>query len=289
MLLLTGDTDPEDLAHNQRIDQPATVGPTGAGYVRVASASTITADFSRAVRQAALQRRPVVLDVPAPFLSQQVEYEWQPPGIHEAPSLSPDPDLLDRALGVIASSSRPIILAGRGCVEADARDEVESLAGVLNAPVATTLGARGLFRGHPFALGVMGTVGSTLSAEIVAEADCLVALGAGLNRYTTAYGSLLQGKSVVQVDADRAALGRWCDVDAGIVGDARIVAGQMTEMLSRLDEVPPGLVSEDLRRRLAAYDPSAEFRGSERRQSDRLPHADDLARPGHAGRSRGGL
>ena len=268
MLLLTGDTDPEDLAHNQRIDQPATVGPTGAGYVRVASASTITADFSRAVRQAALQRRPVVLDLPAPFLSQQVEYEWHPPGIHEAPSLSPDPDSLDRALGVIASSSRPIILAGRGCVEADARDEAESLAGVLNAPVATTLGARGLFRGHPFALGVMGTVGSTLSAEIVAEADCLVALGAGLNRYTTAYGSLLQGKSVVQVDADRAALGRWCDVDAGIVGDARIVAGQMTEMLSRLDEVPPGLVSEDLRGRLAAYDPSAEF--EDRSDDDRI-------------------
>lgn len=259
LLVLCGDTDPRDLAHNQDIDQRSTVVPTGAGFVQLRSAGTVTADLARAVRMARLERRPVVFNLPADLQIEETSYEK--PSIQEPPSGAPgpDPDALDEALGIIATAKRPVVLAGRGAIRADARGQLLRLAEILRAPVATTLKAMGLFAGEEFNLGVCGSVSSPLAAEIVSQADCLIAFGASLNRYTTSYGSLLEDKTVVQVDVDPGAIGRWYPIDSGVVGDAATVADLMADALSSFGNRPPGLASDHLARRLASYDPAQEF------------------------------
>jgi acetolactate synthase-1/2/3 large subunit len=68
---------------------------------------------------------------------------------------------------------------------------------------------------------------------VIGQADCVVAFGAALNRWTTGEGSLLKGPRVVQVDLDPAALNHHRAVDAPVVGDAAVVA---TEFVRLLDE-----------------------------------------------------
>lgn len=259
LLLLAGDTDPYNLAHEQDIDQRSTVAPTGAGFVPLRSADTVFEDLSVAARQAVVERRPVVFNLPVDRQDERVtpeQSDWQPP---RSGLVEPDPDTLDRALGVLAVSQRPIVLAGRGALEPEAREALLRLAELLRAPLATTLLARNLFRGETFDLGVLGTISSSPVIDAVARADCIVAFGASLNRYTTAQGGLTSGKRVVHVDNDPGAIGNWQSVDVGVVGDAGRTAASMANALEDLGEPPAGLRSDTLARRLREHVPESEF------------------------------
>ena len=259
LLVLCGDTDPSDRAHNQAIDQRATVAPTGAEFVSVESAGRVAHDFTHAYALAVGDRRPVVLNLPTQVLVEEViPQEVAAPTPHRsAPQI--DEAALDVALGVLATALRPVVVAGRGVVDAGAHNQVLGLANAIGAPVATTLKARGLFRGESLDLGVCGTVSSLASAEVLGEADCLVVFGAGLNRYTTSYGSLLDGKTVIQVDSDPQAFGRWYPVDVGVIGDVGTTASLMHEALAESGHSPRPWGSRDVADRLAAQSSLDEF------------------------------
>ena len=261
LLLLCGDTAASDRAHNQNIDQRATIQATGAGYHELRSVDTIGEDVAIALRQAQVERRPVALNLPAEIQADESPSSGPPPrytaAVHH--SVAPDPDALDHALGVAASSQRPLILVGRGAVDAQAKDAIVQLADVLNAPLATTLKARGWCRGHPYDLGVLGSLSYAPALDTIALADCLLAFGASLNRYTTVAGSFLEGRRVVQVDLDPTSIGRWYPVDVGVVGDVKQVATTMSAALERLGPRPEGLRSPKLAARLEAHEPDHEF------------------------------
>jgi thiamine pyrophosphate-dependent acetolactate synthase large subunit-like protein len=149
-------------------------------------------------------------------------------------------------VGVIASARRPIVLAGRGAIGPAARASVLRLAGRIGAPVATTLKAKDLFRGEPFDLGIFGTVSTRVAAETIARSDCIVALGAGLNRFTTARGALLEGRAVVHCDVDPAQIGGSGAPVAGVVGDSAVVADAICAWLDQAGVAPSAFRSADL-------------------------------------------
>ena len=70
--------------------------------------------------------------------------------------------------------------------------------------------------------------------KLIRQSDCIVAFGASLNEMTTARGSYLDGKAVIQCDADTRRIGTWSSVTEAVVGDARMSA---EAMLSWLDEL----------------------------------------------------
>ncbi|NKQ56164.1 thiamine pyrophosphate-binding protein [Amycolatopsis sp. K13G38] len=258
LVLLTGDTPPVP-DYVQLLDVGAAVAPTGAHYRRVVAAETVADELSAALRRAQADRLPVVLDIPFHLLSREVILPRRPGPIPERQAVRPDPDALDEALGIIASASRPVVLAGRGAALCDAREPLLALAHALGAPVATTLLGRDLFRGDPCDLGVLGTVSHDIAIETVGASDCVIAFGAGLNQYTTAHGWLADGRAVVHVDDDQGRLDRYTPVTAGIVGDAAVVARAMTEQLEAAGHSPSGFRSPALADRLAARDPRADF------------------------------
>jgi acetolactate synthase I/II/III large subunit len=258
IVVLTGDT-PALRGHLQHIDLPGLVAPTGALYQRVHNPSEVFDAVAIAARSALITRRPVLLDVPVDLLSADAEQIGSPARPAPAHTTSPGEDALDRALGVIASARRPLVLAGRGAVLAQARKELLLLADTLGAPVATTLLAHDFFRGEPFNLGVLGTVAQPPAVEILAESDCVIAFGASLNRFTAAEGSAFAGKTVVQIDTDPTAFDSFTAVDAQVLGDARTTATIMTEQLRAADHRPSAFRSDDMARRIADYDPRAGF------------------------------
>ena len=144
-------------------------------------------------------------------------------------------------------------------MKSDARDALVRLGEALGAPLATSLLGTGYFEGEPFNLGIHGTLSHQIAGETFAMADCLIVLGASLNFFTTDYQTLLAGKRVVHVDLNARHIDRHVTVDAGVVGDARVVAETMIEMLSEAEHQPSSFRTADLEQRLHDFDLSEAF------------------------------
>jgi thiamine pyrophosphate-dependent acetolactate synthase large subunit-like protein len=131
---------------------------------------------------------------------------------------------------VVADAERPLILAGRGAL--GAREELEALGAQTGALLATSAVAHGLFAGLPYALGIAGGFSSALAAELLPQADVVVAFGATLNGWTTRHGALIgPGARVVQVDIEADAIGANRPVDVAVLGDAALTARALTVAL----------------------------------------------------------
>jgi thiamine pyrophosphate-dependent acetolactate synthase large subunit-like protein len=227
----------EAVAGNQRLDQARVVEAVGAAVEQLRS----PADAARAFDRAAAERRPIVLTMPVDVQrSTAVDVEVEPPVQVERPRASPE--AVAALVDELARAERPVLLAGRGAVLAEARDPLERLAELAGATLATTACANGLFRGSDRSLGIAGGFASPLAARVLREADLVVAFGASLNRWTTGDGALLEGTRVVQVDVDQAAFGANHPVDLAIVGDAAEVA--LAAAPGRGRELDPALRDE---------------------------------------------
>jgi acetolactate synthase I/II/III large subunit len=251
LLLIAGDTATADEGNLQNIAQREIARSAGAGFVQLRAPQTLAEDLNTAIRRASVESRPVVLNVPADFQWQEISYTPQPVTTLPAQAIRPDPAALGLAVGIVASARRPVVLAGRGAATPDARAALLRLADRIGAPLATTLRGKDLFRGQPFDLGLFGSLSAAATLETVLSSDCVVAFGAGLNRYTTAEQSLLAGKRVVHVDTDGAAIGRWAPVDAGVVGDTAVVADSIVAWLDEAEVKPTAFASDALAEKLA--------------------------------------
>jgi acetolactate synthase-1/2/3 large subunit len=236
LLLITGETPWQD-RHLQFIDIRGVIAPTGAGYERVYQSADVVAAVGRALRRIDAERRPIVLDVPFDLLLQGTPgasadsiRSSRIAGLPAPTDAIPDPATLDQALGLLASARRPVIVAGRGAVQADAREPLVRLAHAAGASLSTSLLAKDLFRGVQGNLGICGTVSSKVTARELAGSDCVLVFGAGLNQYTAA--ALPEGAKIIQCDADSAAFGACTPIDLPILGDARAVASAMAQALS---------------------------------------------------------
>jgi acetolactate synthase I/II/III large subunit len=238
LLLVAGDTAVIDRDNLQKIDQRSVILPTGAAFEQVRAPETFVDDFVSAFRCAELQRRPVVLNVPADFMWRDVDFQPPQPLPVIRQAIRPSEDALDAALGIIASAHRPVVLAGRGATSPAARAAVLNFARRIGAPLTTTLQARELFAGEPDNLGIFGTLSDDNAVDAIKQTDCVITFGAALNRWTTGEGSLLEGARVVQVDLDAAALNHHRRVDAPVHGDAAAVAEEFIRLLDEASVEP---------------------------------------------------
>lgn len=93
----------------------------------------------------------------------------------------------------------------------------------------------GAFAGSPADLGIFGGFTYDAGAEVIYEADCVIAFGASLNYLQTRRSSYLAGTTVVHVDEDASAFGRYDRADVPVLGDAALVA---RELVARLEARP---------------------------------------------------
>jgi thiamine pyrophosphate-dependent acetolactate synthase large subunit-like protein len=264
IVILAGDTAANAKGTLQDIDHAAVIAPTGAGFEQIRTAEQLGQDIRRAFGRAVDERRPIVVSIPVDLQERDIDDPTPMQRSRQIRPQEPSADALDRALGIIASSRRPLLLAGRGAVLSGARTVLLDLASRIGAPVATTLKAKDMFRGDPYDLGLFGTLSSELTSSVAAQCDCIIAFGAGLNRYTTADGGLLRGRAVVQIDDDPTRLGREQHVDAAVLGDVGIVSQRMLEWLDGIDAHDGGLRIPSLAAAIADWDPRSEFEDQSR-------------------------
>ncbi len=242
IVLLAGDTPVANPRHLQSIDQREVVKATGAGFEQLRTPDTVGMDVARAFYRAQVERRPIVLNLPSDFMWQEVSHTSQVLDIFTAPGGVAQGDILDEAIGMIASARRPLILAGGGAV--GARDQLIRLADRLEAPLATTLKAKGLFNKHPYNIDIFGTLSTPAAYELIAQSDCIVCFGTGLHDFTTDRGKLMKDKRIVQVDIEPTAIGGGLHPDAALVADAGLTAETILYWLDQAEIAPSGFTRE---------------------------------------------
>ncbi len=242
LVILVGDTPVDNPRHLQSIDQRELVKVTGAGFEQLRSPATVGKDVARAFYRAQVERRPIILNMPADFMWQEIEHDTQVLDVFTAPGGVAQGDILDNAIGMIASARRPLILAGAGAV--GARDQLIALADRLEAPLATTLKAKGLFNGHPYNIDIFGTLSTPAAYDLIAQSDCIVCFGTALHDFTTDRGKLMKDKRIVQVDVDPTAIGGGLHPDAALVADAGLTAETIVYWLNEAEIQPSGFTNE---------------------------------------------
>lgn len=235
LVLLTADTPGSQRRHPQQVDREGFVRPTGAAFQRARRAEDVVEEFGRAVQQASLERRPVVLDLPVDHMQVDVSDRISQHRRANLPPIPPSPAALDDALGIVASARNPMILAGRGAVLSGAKEALIRLADLCEAPVATTVPAKSFFAGHPLDLGICGTLSHSVAVDAITSSDVIVAFGASLNDKTTDSGALLQGKAVIQCDNDPARFNMYSHANVAVHGDAATTAQAMVDLLETAD------------------------------------------------------
>ena len=167
---------------------------------------------------------------------------------------------IDAAVALLAKSRKPLIVAGLGAHLALAREALEQLAERTGAVLATTLKAKDMFHGHPYNAGVVGSFSHAPGRSLIEQADCILAFGAGLNQRTTSYGAALPNNvPLIQVDLNRANIGRLFHADLALVADARSAAQQLLSALPERSAADKPQHNADTRRRLAKIDLSVGF------------------------------
>ncbi|MHA6803963.1 thiamine pyrophosphate-binding protein [Salinifilum ghardaiensis] len=213
------------------VDQRGLAAAVGAPAVAV-DATGPRAAARRAFEIAAARRVPVVLLVPYDIATSEAAEEEPRAGM---PLSAPTPEV-DRAAvaevgSALAAARRPLVLAGRGARCAAGR--LGELADRLGALTASTAPARGTFTGREWDLGVCGGFASEESSKLIHQADVVLAVGAGLNQFTTAFGAqFARGATVVQVDLEPACP----QAHRHLAGDAEEVT---TALLEELGAGPP--------------------------------------------------
>jgi acetolactate synthase-1/2/3 large subunit len=163
------------------------------------------------------------------------------------------------AAELLRVSKKPIIVAGRGAHLAGAKDAIEALAERCGALLITTAKGKDMFRGHPFNLGILGSFSHSMARRMVEQADCAIVFGAGLNFLTMSFGASLPPVPLIQVDVNRANIGRYSHADVAVVGDAKHAAEAILAALPAGSNTEKPFRSQEVRAMLANYDIGTDF------------------------------
>lgn len=174
---------------------------------------------------------PVLVDIPKDVLAAAMV--WHRPGELDLPGYKPSikghPKQVRTAIDKIFDSIRPVIYAGGGIVRANASAELIRFAELIDAPVVTTLMARGVIPdSHPQTLGMPGMHGVYAATTAMQRSDLLIAIGARFDdRVTGDPSKFAPLAEVIHVDVDPAEIGKVRNADVPIVGDAKAVLEQL--------------------------------------------------------------
>ena len=178
---------------------------------------------------------PVLIDIPKDV--QQNEAEMIFPDEFKIQGYNPwtDPDIVavEKAIDMLLHAQKPVILAGGGTIISSAFAELQSIAETLVLPVVTTFKGKGAFpENHPLCLGSIGMHGRAEANKIMAEADCVLAIGTRFSdRSVGTFETFEKGLKIIHMDVDPAEIGKNQTAQLAVVGDVRVNLRIMVKLL----------------------------------------------------------
>ena len=120
--------------------------------------------------------------------------------------------------------------SGQGVFYAEATDELRQLAELLQAPVMTTFDGKSAFpEDHALALGSGGGTFTGPGRHILHKSDLVLGIGCSFTKHGIATPALPPGKKIIHATNDTRDLHKAFAADLGILGDAKLVLGQLIE------------------------------------------------------------
>jgi len=140
---------------------------------------------------------------------------------------------IERAAAVLTAARRVAIVAGDGAAASQAGPELLALAEALAAPVATTLGARGIIpTTHRLSARVAGSYSAPPANRIVHGADLVLFVGCDTGDQVTLNWRVPRpDATIVQIDADPLELGRSYPNTTGLLGDPKATLARLTRVI----------------------------------------------------------
>jgi acetolactate synthase I/II/III large subunit len=245
----------------QQIDQAPLIRACGVEYIQIQSTNHALDRVREAFCVAQHERRPVVIGVADNLqrtrMSKSPPYEPSSSFLPRHRACLPDPESVHMIAEIIASAERPIILAGRGVMQAGATQEVIELGKRCGALLATTLPARGLFEDEAYSIGIGGGWSSDVATELFAKADLVIAIGASLTGFTTHSGRLYPNARVVQIDTNpKAVRHNRAVANFHLRADARFGVAAINTRLAQSAQVKEGYRTQATARKLLARPPA---------------------------------
>jgi thiamine pyrophosphate-dependent acetolactate synthase large subunit-like protein len=261
MVVYAGDTALNDPQSVQQFDQAKFVDATEAGFVPIWKATEAEEAVRTAFYRARVESRPIVLNAPMDIQAEDYqgdidEYQTSSTLLPGRQRVQPDADLLREVAGLIANSTKPVIVAGQGAAAAGAGEAITRLADRIGALLATTLPMKGWLGESEYHVGVSGLYATRTAIELFADADVVVGVGASLNHYTTEHGYIFPNARYVQIDLKPSiVMGTGKRADHYLQGDAKLTLELLDQQLAEQDVSSTGYRTAQTRAMLAEYDP----------------------------------
>ena len=225
MILVSGSSEREivDLQQGdyEEMDQLAIAKPLCKAAFRVLHAQDIGIGLARAIR-AAVSGRPggVYLDLPAKLFGQVMTAEAGRKSlvkvIDAAPAQIPAPEVIKRALDVLKSAKRPLIILGKGAAYAQADDAIRSFIEKSGVPFLPMSMAKGILPDtHPQCAGAA-------RSTVLKDSDVVMLIGARLNWLLSHGKGKTWGeapKKFIQIDIEPKEMDSNVEIAAPVVGD----------------------------------------------------------------------
>jgi oxalyl-CoA decarboxylase len=243
MILISGSSEREivDLQQGdyEEMDQLAIAKPLCKAAFRVLHAADIGIGVARAIR-AAVSGRPggVYLDLPAKLFSQVMNAEAGKKSlvkvIDPAPAQIPAPAAVKRALEVLKSAKRPLIILGKGAAYAQADEAIRTFIEKSGIPFLPMSMAKGLLPDtHPQCAGAA-------RSTVLKDSDVVMLIGARLNWLLShGKGKTWGGpKKFIQIDIDPKEMDSNVEIAAPVVGDIGSCVSALLEGMGQWPAAP---------------------------------------------------
>jgi acetolactate synthase-1/2/3 large subunit len=183
---------------------------------------------------------PVLVDIPKDVTTDEIDFEY-PEKVDlrgYKPVKTGHKMQIKRGAEAIIKARRPVIYIGGGIISSNASKELLELAETINAPVTTTLMAKGAFPDtHPLCVGMPGMHGTKYANFAIQESDLLIAIGVRFDdRVTGKVDSFAPNARIIHIDIDPAEISKNVRVDIPIVGNARSILKMLVEFISELNK-----------------------------------------------------
>src|SRR3974390_1792241 len=245
MILISGSSEREivDLQQGdyEEMDQLAIAKPLCKAAYRVLHAQDIGIGLASAIRSA-VSGRPggVCLDLPAKLFAQVMDADKGQKSlvkvIDPAPAQIPAPEAIARALDVLKSAKRPLIILGKGGVSAKADDAFRSFVEKAGVPFLPMSMAKGILPDtHPQCAGAA-------RSTVLKDSDVVMLIGARLNWLLSHGKGKTWGeapKKFIQVDIEPREMDSNVEIAAPVVGDIASCIASLLEAMGGSWPTPP--------------------------------------------------
>jgi oxalyl-CoA decarboxylase len=212
----------------EEMDQLAAARQFAKAAYRVDRAEDIGRGVARAIRTA-VSGRPggVYLDIPAAVLGEVIDPGKVPLWrvVDPAPRQLPEPEAAERAIELLASAQRPLVVLGKGAAYAQADEQIREFIETTGVPYLPMSMAKGLLPDdHPQSA-------ATARSLALRKADVVMLVGARLN-WLLGHGEAPQwnpNAKFIQVDIAAAEMDSNQPIAAPLVGDIGSVMDALVE------------------------------------------------------------